>query len=191
MIRNLISDKGLQGMIDRATYAKLQAEKTVTYEYRNLLYNMFHDVVAGTPQWSGNLATNWGIEILGAPKVRYREHPAYMHSFFSRLAVHKMGDDPAVRDTLNRELPKLNNLKWNSKVTFVNRTPYADDVSRGIGPEATSAPWHSAAHAKHLRSKKGGARRPIRDVNLDSAGQVVMLNGIRVKYQNLYGVTIN
>jgi hypothetical protein len=169
MISQLLSAKGLQGMIDQAIYAKLQAEKRVTFEYRNLLYNIFHDVVAGTPQWSGNLATNWGIEILGSSKVRYREHPGYLHTYYGRIAVQKMGNDPAVRETLDRELPKLNNLKWNSKVTFVNRTPYAEDVQAGVGPE--------------------GHR--IRAVNLDAAGQVIMLNGIKVKYQNQYGVTIN
>jgi hypothetical protein len=169
MISQLLSAKGLQGMIDQVVYAKLQAEKRVTFEYRNLLYNMFHDVVAGTPQWSGNLATNWGIEVAGAPGVRYREHPGYLHTYYGRIAVQKMGNDPAVRETLDRELPKLNNLKWNSKVTFINRTPYAADVQAGVGPNGL----------------------PIRQVNLDAAGQVIMLNGIKVKYQNQYGVTIN
>lgn len=168
MIAQLISAKGLQGLIDQATYAKLQAEKSVTFEYRNLLYNIFHDVVAGTPQHSGNLATNWGIEIVGAPKPRYREHPGYLHTFYGGLAVQKMGNDPAVRETLDRELPKLHNLKWNSKVTFVNKAPYSGDVSLGVGPQG----------------------RAIRKVNLDSAGKVIMLNGVKVKYQNQYGVTI-
>lgn len=168
MISQLISPQGLQGMIDQVTYAKLQAEKSVTFEYRNLLYNIFHDVVANTPQFSGNLATNWGIEILGSSKVRYREQPGYLHTYYGRIAIRKMGDDPAVRETLDRELPKLNNLKWNSKVTFVNKTPYAEDVAAGVGPEG----------------------RSIRQVNLGAAGEVVMLNGIKVKYQNQYGVTI-
>lgn len=169
MISQLISPQGLQGMLKQVKYAKLQAEKSVTKQYRNLLYNIFHDVVAGTPQWSGNLATNWGIEISGSSKVRYREVPGYLHTFYGRMGVHKMGDDPAVRDTLNRELPKLANLKWNSKVTFVNRTPYAEPVAAGIGPNGS----------------------PIRAVNLGAAGEVIMLNGIKVKYQNMYGIKIS
>jgi hypothetical protein len=168
MISSLLSDSALKSMIDQATYAKLQVEKTVTSEYRNLLYNIFHDVVAGTPQHSGNLASNWGIEITGSPSVRYREVSGYMHTYYSRLAIKKMGDDPAVSSTLDRELPKLDNLRWNTKVTFVNKTPYAQDVQDNKGPNGL----------------------PIRAVNLDAAGQVIMLNGIRVKYQNQYGVTI-
>jgi hypothetical protein len=46
------------------------------------------------------------------------------------------GDDPAVQATLDRELAKLKDIRYNSLVKFVNPVEYAEDVDQGIGPSS-------------------------------------------------------
>lgn len=185
MISELISQDGLRGILDKATYAQLQLERKVTVQYRELLTHMFSDLIAVTPQWTGNLARNWQVQFTGVGQARYIDRSDWMQSKYGRTAAYKMGMDPAVSETLRRELPKLARVQYNTKVTFVNKTPYAEEVSRGLGPLVADG---RATMAKRAGKKKG-QRYNIREVNLGSAGDVLMLNYVKMKYNNL-GVNI-
>ena len=185
MISELISQDGLRGLLDKATYAQLQLERKVTLQYRELLTHMFSDLIAVTPQWTGNLARNWQVQFTGVGQARYMDRSDWMQSKYGRTAAYKMGMDPAVSETLRRELPKFDRIQHNTKVTFVNRTPYAEEVSRGLGPLVADG---RATRAKRAGKKKG-QRYNIRQVNLGPAGDVLMLNYVKMKYNNL-GVNI-
>lgn len=141
---------------------------SVQATHQNLVRMIFRDMVAYTPQWSGELAMHWGIEVHGqtSPAPYTLKNPAYER----RVAENRrdpepfqMGADPAVSMTVSRELAKIKTIKYNSKVRIVNRMPYALEVQRGQGPFG----------------------KPIRDVNrLAAFGGVAMMDYVDMKYRN-------
>lgn len=155
----MMSPKGAHALLDELRLAQARLEGRVTAEYRAALEEMFIDLVETTPQWSGNLATNWYIKIGAGRNPPYKEHIGY-NLAWGAYGVFEMGDDPAFSDVVARELPKLMRLRWNQTVTFVNRAPYSAEVQAGLGPEG----------------------REIRDVNLGPSGEVMMGEYIKVKY---------
>ena len=153
----------IRGLVEELMTEKARQERKVTAIYRAVIAEIFIDIVKHTPQFSGNLTQNWQIEFTGYPGG-YNRSPDYLgpqasanvayHMADRRLGgARKMGDDPSVSETVDRELPVLGDVHWNTRVRIVNRTPYADDVQAGIGPNG----------------------RPIRDENLHY-GKVAMVN---------------
>lgn len=172
----MLQIKGSQELIKKLNRDKLRIQRSVTETHRRIVKHIFTDLVTLTPQWSGNLASNWYIEFHGI-KGTYQEHPDKYDSdiWNYRQAIgmlgeyHQRGDAAAVGEALRRELPKLSSIRWNSIVRIVNYTPYAEDVENNIGPD----------------DGKGGTRK-IRGVNiLESYGGVAMKGYIEMKYSNL------
>lgn len=143
----------------RAVMPTIEAE--INTKYRKLVRKVFTDLVENSPQWSGNLASNWRIgsggyaQITGYnPQDWYKENP------------YQVGSDPAVAMTLMREVPKLDAITYKSPVRIFNPTPYAADVEAGQGPNG----------------------RPIREVNkLAEYGGVAMIGYVNQKYNLLGG----
>lgn len=137
--------------------------------HRRLVATMFVDLVHHTPQWSGNLATQWTIEVhgktsnpaeLAAHRVwsRYAssKNGSLMDRVVAGMPIYQMGDDPAVTTTLNREAGKLAEIKWNSKVAFVNKAPYAQEIEDNPGyirPENIPASYGRVAMVGYLNYK--------------------------------------
>lgn len=145
---------------------KIRDQVTVTHQ--NLVKMMFRDLVAHTPQWSGELALHWGIEFHG-----YKAPPAYTvrNPAYDRIEKDvpyteepfRMGAEPAVTMTIARELQKVSQIRYNSIVTFTNRMPYAEDVEMG-------------------RTSTG---RALRDVNrLGGYAGAAMIGYLKVKYSD-------
>ena len=143
----------------KAVMPTIEAE--INTKYRKLVRKVFTDLVENSPQWSGNLASNWRIgsggyaQITGYnPQDWYKENP------------YQVGSDPAVAMTLMREVPKLDAITYKSPVRIFNPTPYAADVEAGQGPNG----------------------RPIREVNkLAEYGGVAMIGYVNQKYNLLGG----
>ena len=135
-------------------------EAEINTKYRKLVRKVFTDLVENSPQWSGNLASNWRIGSGGYTQIAeydpqdwYTENP------------YQMADDPAVAMTLMREVPKLDSIIYKSPVRIFNPTPYAAEVEAGEGPG-----------------------RPIREVNkLAEYGGVAMIGYVNQKYNLLGG----
>ena len=158
-----IEAKGMDGMIAKLKKHKLLMEDEITDTKQRLAKLVFTDLVRGSPQWSGNLASNWYIEFHGNTGS-YRPIPGYSEENWQRTEgedLYQVGDDPAVSNTIGRELPKIPSIRWNSKVTIANYTPYAAEVEEGIGPFG-----------------------PIRDVNY-KYGQIAMVGYVMAKYSKL------
>jgi hypothetical protein len=158
--------KGLLGDKYKKLLAKRQGE--VTRAYKAALKDVFTDLVKGTPQWSGNLASNWYIVTSNMASPRHRKVAVRVGNRVPweiiPMAIGKRlkrGDNPAVADTLSRELPVLANIKYNSKVVFVNTAPYASEVE----------------------AKKGPGGRDIRPQNLSETGAILMVTYVKMKYQ--------
>lgn len=160
--------------------AKLQKDKAkilgkVTETHQRLVYAILVDLVTLTPQWSGNLASNWQLEF-HSYSARYRELQGKKafevvrgSAMMADFAPYQKGDDPAVSIALDREVWKIPQIRWNSKVKITNPTSYASDVNEGRGPLSVN-----------------GQELPIRDVNLHPAyGGVAMVGFIDMKYNKL------
>ena len=131
--------------------------------HQNLVRRMFLDLVAHTPQWSGDLASHWAIEFHG------KSAPAPFTQGLGRVVKdpYQMGSEPTVSMTVAREMSKIPEIRYNSKVSFVNKMPYASEVQAGVGPY----------------NPKTGDYREIRDEN-KLFGKVAMIAYIDAKYRN-------
>ena len=156
-----IKAKNIDGFIAKLKKHQLIVEGQVTETKRRLVRDIFTDLVQGSPQWSGNLASNWYIEFHGNT-AKYKKIRDYKVRDWRREDPYHVGKDPAVIKTLNRELPKIADIRWNSKIQIVNYAPYAASVEMGVGPEG----------------------RKIRDVNY-KYGQIAMAGYVVAKYSQL------
>ena len=125
--------KGINAMVAKLRKHQLIMQGKITETKRKLVRDVFTDLVKGSPQWSGNLASNWYIEFHGN-KGSYSPIDNYDPQNWKDVEHYQAGADPAVSRTLQRELSKLNQIRWNSKVQIVNYTPYAQEVEDGQGP---------------------------------------------------------
>lgn len=143
----------------KAVMPTIEAE--INTKYRKLVRKVFTDLVENSPQWSGNLASNWRIGSGGYAQIaEYNPQNWYMEN------PYQMGGDPAVAMTLMREMPKLDSITYKSPVRIFNPTPYASEVEVGQGPDG----------------------RDIREVNkLAEYGGVAMIGYIKLKYGSLGG----
>ena len=156
-----VKAKNIDGFIAKLKKHKLLVQGQVAETKRRLVRDIFTDLVQGSPQWSGNLASNWYIEFHGN-EGRYSKIAGYKPKDWKRDDPYHAGDDPAVSKTLMRELPKIANIRWNSKVQIVNYAPYASDVEAGLGPDG----------------------KPIREANY-KYGQIAMAGYVTAKYSQL------
>ena len=122
---------GLQALIRKNQMERLRAKAKITEGVRRVVAGVFKDVVTTTPQYSGNLVSNWQI-VFGAWGAQYKPIAGYG---IKTSTPYMRGDNPAVSNTLDRELWKLDNLRWNSKVRIQNSAPYAEEVEAGEGPK--------------------------------------------------------
>lgn len=157
----MLTLKGVDSMVAKLKKYELLAKGRVAETKRRLVRDIFTDLVKGSPQWSGNLASNWYIEFHGNTGA-YREIADHDSNNWYREDPYQLGDDPAVGATLARELPKVAQIRWNSKVSLVNYTPYATDVEEGQGPDG----------------------RDIRPENY-KYGQIAMVGYVSMKYSAL------
>jgi hypothetical protein len=148
----------------RAEKARILAE--VCLAYRGWAVHIHADIASLSPQWSGNLAANWAIDLnaattaaqdLGDPSVRSHHAPAnpvYGRDPYSR------GMFPAVEVSLQRgqafPMPGLGD-----QIYIHNPVVYADEVEQDSGD------------------------RPIRAVNRlprGETGKIAMVHYAAVKY---------
>jgi len=168
----MLKSAGSQTFMKRLRKDMVDLENKVAETHRRVVKHVTIDLITFTPQWSGNAASNWYITFTGMPAA-YSELPEYQPPYLwspTDYEPSQMGADPVVQDTIRRELLKLPKIRWNTKVTIVNKTPYAEDMENNIGPmgEFDDAP------------------RDFREVNLHpNYGRVAMVAYVETKYKNL------
>ena len=136
----MITITGIEQTIQKLRNAsKRYEELTVTKAYQNFVRTVFNDIVAHTPQWSGNLATNWRVEVGkahqghgGDSQISNYKTPA---EWTGNSQPYKAGDAPATFEAEDYNDANFDRIKWNSRVSIVNYAPYAAQVEAGIGPK--------------------------------------------------------
>lgn len=172
----MLEVKGTQALLKKLEKAGVDLKNNLAATHRRLCHDIFVDLVKGTPQFTGNAASNWTIEFTGVSARPYSqtgekgevlaEGPA---AYYKRTDPYSAGMDPTVSETLTRELSKIDKIRYNTKVTFKNTTPYASELEAGTGP-----------------SDGRGGTYDIRKVNeLASYGGVAMIGYVDMKYKNL------
>ena len=156
-----------QAFIQRLRKDKVSLENKVAETHRRIVTHILRDLVVWSPQWSGNLASNWVIEYKGVNGA-YQQAPKYQAPVRGQspdlgFDPYRMGSEPTVSQTIARERQKIAGIRYNTIVTIVNKTPYAKDVQDGKGPYG----------------------RSIRPENLGPYGKVAMLAMVTTKYNNL------
>ena len=153
----------------RKDVAKIKG--SIQRTHQNLIFRMFRDLVAHTPQWSGILASHWSIVFHGhqaLPRTRGLRWEDWKKDYLTKgVEPYIMGDDPTVTMTIAREMSKIPEIRYNSKVSFVNTASYASNVQAGQGP-------YSVIERDYLE---------IRDGN-KLFGEVAMVAYIDAKYKN-------
>ena len=178
----MLQIKGTQEFIKKLNREKMRIEHSVAETHRRVVKHIFTDLVTLTPQWSGNLASNWVIEYT-THKGGYRRAADKLSNAEWNLAQmtgtleppFKRGDgvvnedNGTVSQAFDAQIEKIKGIRYNTAVRIVNYTPYAEEVENNVGPD----------------DGKGG-RRSIREVNiLKSYGGVAMKGYIEMKYSNL------
>lgn len=139
-----LTTANLRGLMDRLDLTEVRAKRQVTDTYRRIIEAIFVDIVEHTPQFTGNLASGWQI-VFGpygvnpTPYITDTERESAFNSYRTGgFDPYERGDDPAVSQTIQRELAKLKDVRYNSVVKFVNPVEYADEVDAGNGPNNRS-----------------------------------------------------
>lgn len=168
----MLKVSGSQSFIAKLRKDHVDLTNKVAETHRRIVKHVLTDLVTFTPQWSGNLASNWYITFTGVGAT-YNERDEYKPPYLwssTDIEPSQMGADPVVSDTIKRESAKLSKIRYNTKVTIVNKAPYAQDVEDNIGPmgEFDDKP------------------RDFREVNLHpNYGRVAMVSYVEMKYKNL------
>lgn len=135
--------------------------KQVNKGYRELVTNIFTDLVTNSPQWSGKLAGNWTF---GNTMPNYAEMASPANEEWKLITAKQMGHHTAVDEALGRELPKLDTISYLKPTVIRNLTPYASEVEANKGPLG----------------------KDIRKVNIHvSYGAVAMIGYVSMKYSTL------
>lgn len=96
-------------------------EVKMSVKYYTFTQQVFKSVVETSPQWSGNLASNWNYSI-NAPDTSYSETAEKFGSEKKLFKPFQVGDNPAVGRALSRAalaaIPS-----WRTPVYITNATP--------------------------------------------------------------------
>ena len=167
----MLQTKGTQNLMRKLKKDLEFLPGQVQATHQRLVRDIFTDLVMNTPQYTGNLARNWTIEFTGVPGKSYSESADKrdlkqmgFKKYQDLNEVYQMGMDPAVGDTLDRELKKIPLIKYNTIVTMRNTTPYAEEVEANEGPSGAE----------------------IRAQNIHPTyGKVAMVGYVEMKYKQL------
>lgn len=163
----MIKLKGLTALKSKLKLAELLVKQEVAKTVEVRIVKMFTELVSTTPQYSGNLASNWYIEV--NTKAGYNPVIGYDPINWRRENPHQMGSSEAIAFALSRELPKLKSLHKTlfapefRTIRLVNTAPYASDIENGVTSSG----------------------RPIRSVNIHPEYYLVAMKGYIIQK---YGV---
>jgi hypothetical protein len=128
-----------KGAIDKLRKQEKRYKMGITVRYQKLVFKMFKDVVEHTPQWSGNLASNWVIEVgsVGEGQGGYRQLPSYAGVNWKGTAAKQAGHSDAVAIAISyaEGSDRIGSIRWNSRVSIANHTPYAAQVEQDKAPD--------------------------------------------------------
>lgn len=134
---------------------------------RAAVLKMFKVVLKESPQYSGDFAANWNIETNQTGPHPYFEigYKGYLEDKILELGpknpeylalLKRPGSPEAVNLALSRAMDAISTIKYNTKITFVNRTPIAGEVGKGIvAYRPVNQHLQHVAFVSHLKTISG------------------------------------
>lgn len=178
-----------------------RVEDSVNAQVVAKLKAIFRDAVKATPQWSGNMAFNWTVN-LGWAKGDYIPIPNYLdpktwESRHADFPHYRKGLNPALEGAVAKAFtPEFSfhskaylfaqRERTKHRFNITNVTPYAAEVEEGIGP----VPYYDmrTTKGKEAFAEYGDSPKLIRKVNTRSVNDyaVVQIKSyIMMKYKHL------
>ena len=157
----MISVTGLES-VTRSVNAALARQKGILNRYyRSFVVEVLTELVENTPQWSGDLAASWRVQVEG---VTSRTGGSSTTGFKStprvRPAPHFRGDEPALVYALMVNSDVIESIRYNSRVTIFNDNPTADAINNPWSEELWLRPNNfipgDVMAVAHAISKYGG-----------------------------------
>ena len=100
--------------------------------HQNLVRRMFQDLVAHTPQWSGDLAGSWtvlvGESLQGFKLKDYSNLKEEYLGYYTEITPKWMGDKEALNYAVRNAQGDLSRIRYNSIISIVNTSPTSEKV---------------------------------------------------------------
>jgi hypothetical protein len=109
-----------------------RVKATATEHVRTQAFRLFKFVVDRTPQYSGDLVSNWNLETNQTGPASYRLHPnkgkidgiGGWHAVATSAEFKRNAADPILRART-----VVSSIKWNTNVRLVNVSPTAQELT--------------------------------------------------------------
>lgn len=94
---------------------------------KDTVRKVLKDLVLNAPQWSGNTAASWAIEVTGGSATG---HPTELYRANWREVDDRLKGHPqAWAVARQNNVRSFNAIRWNSKIKLVNKAPFAAELA--------------------------------------------------------------
>jgi hypothetical protein len=121
--------KNINAWRNKSQSAKSKIRSSASSYVRRKVLVVYKDVLNVSPQWSGNYAYNWTIETSHYGGGQY--DPRFKKDPWFTLTPKQAGDPEAIAAAMSWAKDVIEDIKWNTKVSLVNRSPIADEIESG------------------------------------------------------------
>lgn len=127
-----IDTSGIDAFVAQLNLEMARFDREISEHFYRYTVELFQDIVWQSPQWSGDMASNWNYSV-HQPNFTYvkSENKAAGEVNKKRMAVGKIvyrrGMDPAVETAMSR-MRNVPRPTWRDTVYFANATPIAPYV---------------------------------------------------------------
>lgn len=128
----MIKLRGLNNWKAKSDAMKKRVRVSATEHVKAKVWRIYLDALRVSPQWSGNYAYNWAIDINKQPSAYSK---AFKEKDWAQLArdrkVKYAGHPDAINAAMTAERDTIELIKWNSDVRLVNHAPVAELIESG------------------------------------------------------------
>jgi hypothetical protein len=117
---------GLNTFVTKTKKQQAQIKQGAENFVRNKVKAVLKDLVLEAPQWSGNTAASWRIDLNYMPAVDYILPEADWRTV---NPIRFRGGEEAWTLALAANRQHLAAIKYNSIIRIINKAPYADDLA--------------------------------------------------------------
>lgn len=119
---------GINSYMKKSKLQQAQIKSGAADFVRGQTKKILRDLVLNTPQWSGNTAASWQVQVTGAD-ISYYPTSLHVEDWKDVDPTKFKGDTEAWREALKNAQPALKAIRYNKKVSIINTADYADELA--------------------------------------------------------------
>lgn len=128
----MLQISGVNRYVTKTAKQKAQVKRGAENLVKRMARTVLKDLVLNAPQWSGETASSWRIDLNYRSASESRGSSLKVEDWTSVLPNPSYkGDSEAWVDALAANTDALKAIKYNSKVRLVNISPYAVELATG------------------------------------------------------------